>query len=156
MGVLLKQQGKLTEAHHYYREALEGRRRVLGDELPNTLSTVSDMAAFLNAQARYEESAPLCREAVETGEQVLGADHYRVAEARSLLGEALAGQKQYEDAEHLLLGGYAALDTAVPAGGRSQLLPPAIKRLVTLYEAWGNADKADQWRAKLLEADSDQ
>ncbi len=114
------------------------------------------MGALLNAQERYEESEPLGRESVETGEEVLGADHWRVAGARSLLGQAIAGQERYEEAEPLLLEGHAGLDAALPAGRKPQKLPPAIERLVRLYEAWGKPDKAAEWRAKLSEPDEEE
>jgi tetratricopeptide (TPR) repeat protein len=42
-------QGKLSEAEPYYREALEGRRRVLGDEHPDTLTSINNMGVLLQA-----------------------------------------------------------------------------------------------------------
>jgi hypothetical protein len=42
----------------------------------------------------------------------------------------------------------------LPGGRRAQKLPPAIERLVKLYEAWGHPEKADEWRAKLAEIEA--
>ena len=99
----------------------------------------------------YAECEPLVRESLETGARVLGADHWRVAESRSLLGEALAGLERYEEAEADLLESYAALDVALPPARRARRLPAAAERLVKLYEAWGKPEMADEWRAKLPE-----
>ena len=53
MGRLLQNQGKLGEAEPYLREALEGRRRVLGDDHADTLRSIG-MALELVQR-------PLCR-----------------------------------------------------------------------------------------------
>jgi hypothetical protein len=67
------------------------------------------------------------------------------------LGEALAGQKKYADAEPLLLGGYGGLkrrETDIPLS-RRVLLTQALERLVELYTAWKKVDEADNWRKRL-------
>jgi tetratricopeptide (TPR) repeat protein len=150
MGRTLLEQGKLAKAEPYLREALAVRRRVLGDEHPYTLNSISQMATLLNAQELYDNAEPLAREAVDTGEWVLWPE-WRAAEARSLLGEAIAGQGRYEEAERHLLEAEARLDATLWRGGRGWMLPPTYKGLVKLYEAWGKPDKAAEWRAKLEE-----
>jgi hypothetical protein len=70
---------------------------------------------------------------------------------RSLLGEALLGQKKYAEAEPLLLAGYEGMKQ------REEKIPPqsnvclrqAAERLVRLYDAWDKKDEADRWRKKL-------
>ncbi len=47
MGMLLKSQGRLTEAEPYFREALDSFRRVQGDEHLNTLAIKSNLALLL-------------------------------------------------------------------------------------------------------------
>ena len=42
MGFLLQSQGKHEEAEPYFREALEGSRRVLGDDHPETLRAINN------------------------------------------------------------------------------------------------------------------
>ncbi len=81
--------------------------------------------------------------------RILGENHWRTAEARSLLGEALTGLERYEEAETHLLDGHAGLDASLPGGRRTQKLPSSIDRLVRLYDAWGKPEKAAEWRAKL-------
>jgi tetratricopeptide (TPR) repeat protein len=84
---------------------------------------------------------------------------WTTAQARWLLGAALAGQKKYSDAAPLLQQGYEGINQAAqlqtePAV-RRQLLTEATKaaeRLVQLYEDWGKKDEAARWRKKLEEA----
>ncbi len=47
-------------------EALEARRRVLGDEDPDTLITIGNMGNLLYMQGKYEEAMPYYVEALET------------------------------------------------------------------------------------------
>ena len=122
---------------------------MLGDEHPHTLTSINNMAALLNAQVRYAEAEQLVRESLPIHIRILGENHWRSAEALSLLGAALAGLERYEEAETHLLEGQAGMD-ALPRGWRrTQNLAPSIARLVHLYDAWGKPEKAAEWRAQL-------
>ena len=92
---------------------LEGKRRVLGDEHGSTLISIRSMAALLNAQLRYTEAEQLVRESLPIHIRVLGENHWRTAEARSLLGAALAGLERYQHAETHLLDGRRLGDLAL-------------------------------------------
>ena len=71
----------------------------------------------------------------------------------NLLGASLAGQKNYADAEPLLLESCQGLQQ------RQASLPPylnaprriteALERLVQLYDAWGQPAQAAEWKQKL-------
>jgi non-specific serine/threonine protein kinase/serine/threonine-protein kinase len=69
----------------------------------------------------------------------------------SLLGASLPGQKQFGDAEPLLIGGYKGLKqraAEIPAPLQRHLTE-AGERVVRLYDEWGKPEKAAEWRAKL-------
>lgn len=72
------------------------------------------------------------------------ADHWTRAQATSLLGEIKLRRGEYEDAEPLLLEGYAGI---VASGVPGTLQWHAAQRLVRLYEATGGVEEAAQWRA---------
>jgi hypothetical protein len=58
VGILLHTMGRYAEAEPYYREALEGNRRVLGDEHPHTQHAKRGLAGTLielGATAMSEE-----------------------------------------------------------------------------------------------------
>ena len=70
---------------------------------------------------------------------------------KSLLGGSLLGQKNYSDAEPLLLAGYEGMkerEAKIPPQGKIRLTE-ALERLVQLYDAWGKTDEAAEWRKKL-------
>jgi hypothetical protein len=71
-----------------------------------------------------------------------------------MLGGALLGQKKYAEAEPLLLQGYEGMkqrEARISATGKFGLTK-ALERLVQLYEATGQKDKAAEWRKKLEDA----
>ena len=75
MGALLKIQGKYDEALPHFTEALEVSRRALGDEHPNTLTSISNMGNLLNSQGKYDEALPHFTEALEAYRRTLGDEH---------------------------------------------------------------------------------
>jgi hypothetical protein len=64
---------------------------------------------------------------------------------------SLLGQKQYAEAEPLLLAGYEGMkqrQQQIPPPGKVRLFE-AVERLVQLYEALDQQEKAEKWRQKL-------
>ena len=174
--------------------ALEGCRRVLGEDHPDTLTVLNNLALLYQAAGRYADAGPLLQQLLDQqkkkygpgsvatagplaliGYNLLQQKKYAEAEpplrecvqicekkapddwarfnAQSQLGGSLLGQKKYADAEPLLLAGYAGLndrEAKIPAANKVRLRE-AIERLVRLYEATAQADKAAGWR-QMLEA----
>ena len=61
------------------------------------------------------------------------------------------GQKNYADAEPLLLTGYEGMkqrEKTIPEQGKIRL-PEAVERLVQLFEATGKTVEAAKWRKEL-------
>jgi serine/threonine protein kinase/regulator of sirC expression with transglutaminase-like and TPR domain len=70
----------------------------------------------------------------------------------SLLGGALLGQQKYAEAEPLLLHGYEGLkqrENQIAEGYKDIRLAEAAERLVRLYEATDQPEKARAWREKV-------
>ena len=82
-------------------------------------------------------------------------DDWKRYDAMSLLGEALAGQGQYAEAEPLVVAGYEGMKAreariAVPVRSR---IREAAMRVAHQYEGWGQPEKAAAWKVKLGIAD---
>ena len=71
-------------------ESLEGRRRVLGEEHPDTLSSIHNLAVLFKDQARYAEAEPLLREALEGRRRVLREEHPNTQASKEALDAVLA------------------------------------------------------------------
>src|SRR5256885_1199622 len=80
-------EGKFDESESLYREALDKRRRLLGNKHPQTLVSISDMGTLLRERDKLNEAEPFMREAVETYRQVLGEDHPSTLIAMNNLAE---------------------------------------------------------------------
>ena len=107
------------------------------------------------SQGKLDEAEPYYREALEVYRQVLGDEHPYTLTSINTMGWLLQAQGKLDEAEPLLLEGYTILESSLPGARRAQKLPPAIERLIKLYDAWGKPDKADEWRAKLLQSDEE-
>jgi hypothetical protein len=96
------------------------------------------------------EASLVLRECLELREKSQ-PDDWSTAETRGLLGEALAGQKDYQGAEPLLLAAQKTLSsrrTKIPPPDRDRTLRDVAGRLIRLYEAWGKLDRASEWKVK--------
>jgi hypothetical protein len=144
-----QREGKYALAETRAAQALAGRRHALGSEDPNTMASAADLALAYLSQGKFAESEPLAREALEAEKKVQPDDWQRY-HAESLLGESLAGEKKYSEAEPLLLEGYQGMlarKDRIDVPDRYHL-DLAHQWLVQLYQAWGKPEKAAEWRKK--------
>jgi tetratricopeptide (TPR) repeat protein len=101
-------------------------------------------------QHRYPDAERVLRACLAMRDKVSPDDWSRFS-AQSRLGESVFGQKKYADAESLIVQGYDGLKArqgSLPADGQSAL-NEAGKRVVRLYDQWGQGSKAAEWRNKL-------
>src|SRR5262245_43734888 len=99
MGFLLQRQGKLAEAEPFVREALERRRRILGDDHAQTLASISNLASLLRLQGHFTEAEPLFREVLERRRRTLGDDHPDTLGAIGNMGSLMHAQGKLAEAE---------------------------------------------------------
>src|SRR5262249_8221739 len=75
-------------------------------------------------------------------------DDWSTFYTKSLLGAALLAQKNYADAEPLLLAGFEGLKkrhAKIPLTHKARL-SDAVSRLGQHYKSWGKKDKVEQWQ----------
>jgi hypothetical protein len=93
--------GQHDEEERYLREALTGRRRVLGDEHSDTLHSLNAMGLLLRSQGRDRRPSRCLRQIVETRRTVLGDTHQQTLISMSNLAGALKDLKRLDEAEAL-------------------------------------------------------
>ncbi|MCZ6654123.1 MAG: serine/threonine-protein kinase [Planctomycetota bacterium] len=139
---------KLYDAWEKPQQADEWRAK-----LPRTARATSAIlrASELIKHDRHPEAVPLLRQCLEIRLEILPGDHWLIFNTQSILGEALVGGGKYDEAEPLLLDGFAGLtnrEQEIPAQVREDRLHEARERIVNLYESWGKVEQAAEWRAK--------
>jgi tetratricopeptide (TPR) repeat protein len=135
------------------REDVELARKKSGADSSAYAGHLAHLAWNLLFQKRHAEAESLLRECLAIREKTM-PESWATFSSVSMLGEALAGQEKYVDAEPLLLRGYEGLKA------RQNHIPPqykdrftqALQRLTELYDDWGKPDEATKWR-KVLEAE---
>ncbi len=127
--------GAIEEAEGVYRRTLATRRARSPAEDPDIAEAMLNLGRFLLAHDRPGEAIPVLREGLSISQTRWDEDDWRVAEAMSVLGEALTGQSEWDEAEALLLDAQELLGSEeyVPARERRAV----AERLVTLYELRG-------------------
>jgi serine/threonine protein kinase/tetratricopeptide (TPR) repeat protein len=142
--------GQFARAEPLYRSALEHDRKQFGPNDPRTAAAMAAAGRNLLMLEKWSDAEPVLRECLAIREK-FQPDGWPTFNVRSLLGGSLLGQKKYAEAEPLLLSGYEGLkarEAQIAAPGRPRL-PEAGERLVKLYEAWGQPQKAHEWRKRL-------
>ncbi len=94
----LRDLGLLDRAMAPQEEALAIRRRVLGDEHPDTLVSINDMGTLLDSMGLYDEAMPHYREALETRQRVLGDEHPDALTSINNMGGLLERMGRHEEA----------------------------------------------------------
>jgi tetratricopeptide (TPR) repeat protein len=147
LACIARDRGRLDEAVDLFRKALATRSAVQGAEHPDTAAEMSQLADALTRSGKPQEAVDLARKALDIRKRVYPAGHAYIWSTTSVLGGALAGAGQFDQAEPLLLDAYKGLSSGRISGKRPQR--DSAGRLVLLYEKWGKADQAEQWRKQL-------
>ncbi len=141
LGHLLFNALRYEEATANYRAALKWK--------PTHAFSQFVLGRSLLKQQKYEEADPLLQDCLTFREEK-EPDLWTTFHTMSLLGESLLGQKKYAQAEPLLLAGYEGITQREEQINESELvgITDALDRIVQLYVALGQEDKAERWRSK--------
>jgi len=153
LGIVLRQEGKLPEAEARQRESVALCRGQLDKDHPHLASALEELGLVLTLQdgAKLAEGEKALREALDIRERKT-PDLWTTFLTRNLLGGCLAGRKEFEQAEPLLINGYEGMkqrESSIPAASKARVAEAGL-RVVQLYEAWGKPEQAAEWREKLL------
>ncbi len=150
LGMLRQNEGKLAEADALFSSVLDSRRKALGVEHPDTVEAMTALAETQVKEAKYIDAEPLLRDALADYEKA-DADSWQRFQAQSLLGASLAGQGKFAEAEPMLIGGYQGMNgqiSSIPFEVRAEI-GETSRRIAQLYDSWGRAEKAAEWRATM-------
>jgi tetratricopeptide (TPR) repeat protein/tRNA A-37 threonylcarbamoyl transferase component Bud32 len=152
LGWFYLEQGDVAQADILCDLALQAVRRNPAFNPVGTPQIIANLGAVRLAQQKYVEAETLLREGLRLSEkQDLDAGTRFVG--MNLLGASLAGQKEYSEAEPLLVQGCQGLQqrqaSMPPFLNATRRITESLERLVQLYDAWGKPAQAAEWKQKL-------
>jgi tetratricopeptide (TPR) repeat protein len=149
LGLVLRDSGNIAGAEEALAESIALHRDLLGIEHPETLGVLISLAAVKHAKGDYAAAEALYRDALAGQRKQLLESDYQVATTKGLLGATLTGAKRYTDAEDLLLPAYAVIESRFgEAHPRTQAM---LRRIVSLYTAWGKPKRAAEFKSRIRE-----
>src|SRR5713226_3304510 len=101
MGGVYDSLGLYPQAQSLLTDAVNIRRRVLGPQNPDTLSSLNGVCRLLWEQGHYAEAEKLGRETLDMRRRVLGPEHIDTLSSMSQLATILYNEGRYDEAEKL-------------------------------------------------------
>jgi serine/threonine-protein kinase len=135
LGRLRHAQGRYDEAQDLLTRSLEIRRQRLGDEHLHVALSRLDLARLYLDTGELAAGEAILTPALEILRRERSPDAWEIAEAESVLGGYLLRRSRYEEAEGYLSDSYRKLKSE--RGERAIYTREALRRLRSLYEAWG-------------------
>lgn len=142
--------GDDEQGRSMFERFVDGQRKLLQEDQLALAALLEQVASSLLEHGQYVAAESYLRESIEIRETAM-FESWQVFHAHSLLGEALMGQQRMDSAEELLLECCSSLMARVDDIPRQSrhVLTQAHLRLVELYDAWDQPQKAEKWRAEL-------
>jgi tetratricopeptide (TPR) repeat protein len=144
-------QKKYAQAENAFVQLFEAQRRTVGREALNTLISESNIGWLRVKQQKFPEAESVLRAALSVLERAFPDSRERF-DCQNLLGQSLAAQTKYAEAETLMLAGYEGMSQRKPTPQAAVSLAPANEAgqaILNLYEALGRAEKAAEWKSRL-------
>lgn len=143
LGFVLLCERRYDEAEPVLRDALERRNRVVGPDNIATAMTELNLARLLLATSRTQEAEAIARHALATFRHNLpDGNEWHLGFTASVLGSSLTALGRFEEAEPLLVEGYATVQAK--RGRDAPYTRMARTWLVEHYRARGMTTRAEE------------
>jgi len=150
MGTQLMARGLVVQANEIGRQVLQRARRVLGEEHPETLTAMGNLAVTCHVQGDLVEARKLEEHVLEVSRRVLGEEHPGTLRAIGNLALTCHAQGDLASARAL---GESALETAWRVLGEDHPNTlPIMSNLVMTRHAQGDLEGARELGERVLEA----
>jgi serine/threonine protein kinase len=141
------QQGRYAESLSKVTETLKIYRDSFGPYYDNYPTALIINGLILAKTGQPQEGEKILREALRIRLESLPKGHFWVALAQGALGECLATQRRFSEADPLLVDSYNNL--AQKLGPRDPRTRAALKRLIAFYDSWAKPEEAARLRLML-------
>jgi tetratricopeptide (TPR) repeat protein len=98
IGGITNEIARWEEAAAIRQEVLEKRQRVLGNEHPDTIKAMNNLATTLRNQGKLNDATAMQRKVLKKRQEILGDEHLDTIKAMNNLGNMLFDQGKLDDA----------------------------------------------------------
>jgi hypothetical protein len=94
VGNCLVSDGRWQEAETLLVQVMKFRKTALGEEHPDTLTSMNNLALLFDRQGKYEAAEPLYKEMLRLRKKVLGEEHPDILTSMNNLASIQGGRAQ--------------------------------------------------------------
>jgi len=142
-------QGLYIRAEEIVRGSIRARRKTLGIQSTDTLSSVSELASVLQEQRKYSEAEQMHRGALEGREKELGKEHPDTLTSVNSLAWVLQCQGKYSEAEQMSRRALEGMERAL--GKEHPETLTSVNNLAWVLQCQGKYSEAEQMNRWALE-----
>jgi tetratricopeptide (TPR) repeat protein len=141
--------GRRAESMKLMEEVLPLRRKVLGPDHPETLTSMNDLGLSLLDAGELDKAEKMLRDCLAIRKKKL-PNEWHTFNTQSQLGAVLLAAGKNAEAEKLLLDGFNGMKQREKTIPVEQLahLKEAAERLSRFYDETGKGEEAKKWKAE--------
>jgi tetratricopeptide (TPR) repeat protein len=148
----LHSDGRYNEAEKLFAEVVETRKRVLGSDHPDTLTSMANLALTYRNQGRWKEAEELGVQVMETRKRALGLEHPDTLTSMANLASTYRNQGRLKEAEEL---GVQVMETSLRVlGSEHPDTLTSIANLASTYRDQGRLKEAEELEVQVMETSS--
>jgi tetratricopeptide (TPR) repeat protein len=141
--------GRYEEAKDVQMQVMKTRKRVLGDEHPDTLSSMDSLALTYSSQGRWKEAEELRVQLMQMMKRVLGDEHPHTLSSIANLASTYSSQGRWKEAEELEVQVMQTMKRVLGSEHPDTL--SSMANLASTYWKRGRWEEAEELQAKELE-----
>ncbi|KAK7419112.1 hypothetical protein QQZ08_010982 [Neonectria magnoliae] len=142
-------QGRWKEVEELEVRVIEMRKRVLGEEHPDTLTSMANLASTYSNQGRWKEAEALFVRVMETRKRVLGEEHPNTLISMANLALTYSNQGRWKEAEELVVRVMETMKKVLGEEHPSTLT--SIANLASTYSNQGRWKEAEELEVRVME-----
>ncbi|KAJ4160360.1 hypothetical protein NW754_003485 [Fusarium falciforme] len=142
-------QGRWKKAEELEVGVMETMKRVLGEEHPDTLTSMNNLASIFWNQGRWKEAEELQVGVMETRKRVLGEEHPSTLTSMANLASIFRNQGRWKEAEELQVGVMETRKRVLGEEHPSTLT--SMANLASIFRNQGRWKEAEELQAQELQ-----
>ncbi|KIX10040.1 uncharacterized protein Z518_01121 [Rhinocladiella mackenziei CBS 650.93] len=136
----------------FEHEALTSKKRAFEAELPDTLTSMANLASTYRNQGRWQEAEELDVQVMETSSRVLGAEHLDTLTSMTNLASTYWNQGRWQEAEELEVQVMETSSRVLGAEHPSTLI--SMANLASTYSSRAKWQEAEELEVQVMETSS--